>query len=193
MSNWKARLLAYIVDTFIITMLLTLISGFIPERSNYEKLLKESENNVQMFLDNEINAQTYINKEAEIYHDIDKENILFDIIQSIVVIGYFIILPMCYGGKTLGKKLFKIKIVSSNGELTYNNLIIRSFFINGLGYLLLSLALIYVLPSMAYFIVTTILGFIESVLLIISLVMMIKRDDHKTIHDLISDTQVIEG
>ena len=39
MSNWKARLLAYIVDTFIITMLLTLISGIIPERSNYEKLL----------------------------------------------------------------------------------------------------------------------------------------------------------
>jgi len=193
MSNFKSRILAYIVDMFIITIILTLLSSFIPERKNYENLLKEAENNAQLFVDMEIDMQTFINKEAEIQHDIDKENMMFNIMQAMVIIGYFIILPMCYNGKTIGKKLCKIKIVSDSDELSYNSLIIRSIFINGLGYLLLSMALVYILPSMAYFIATTIIGSIESILLIISLVMMIRREDHKTVHDLISGTKVIEG
>lgn len=192
MSNWKSRIFAYIIDMLIITIILTILSSLMPENSNYKRLNDELETNVQMFIDGKIDAQTYINKEAIICHDMDKENILFNIIQSLVVIGYFIVLPMYYGGKTIGKKLFKLKIINYDGELSYNNLIIRAFFINGLGQLLLSMAFIYILPSMAYFIFTIILGLIDSILLVISTIRMIKREDHRTIHDLISGTKVIE-
>ena len=53
------------------------------------------------------------------------------------------------------------------------------------------MALLYILPSFAYFITTSILSLIETVVAIISAVMIIRNDSHKGIHDILSGTKVI--
>lgn len=190
MSNFKSRILAYILDVLIISIVVTLISSIFT-RNNYNKLNDELNKVTENYLNEEIDLSTFIYSQADITQDIDKENVYINLIQGFLIVGYFIILPMCNNGQTLGKKLLKIKIVSEKGELDYNQLIIRSLIVNGLGYLSLSMALLYILPSFAYFITTSILSLIETVVTIISAVMIIRNDSHKGIHDILSGTKVI--
>lgn len=190
MANFKTRLLAYILDALIISVVVTLISSIFPN-SNYKKLNDELDKVTENYADKEINLKTYVYNYVDINQDMLKESLYTNLIQGFLIIGYFIILPVCNNGQTLGKKLFKIKIVSDKGELDYNQLIIRTLIVDGLGYLILSMALLYILPSFAYFITTSILSLVESVVTIISVAMIIKNDNRKGIHDILSGTKVI--
>lgn len=186
----KSRLFAYVLDIFIITLALNLLGNFFVNTDNYSKLNEELNVLSEKYIDGEISTSVYINNQADILKDIDKENIFVNIIQCFLIIGYFIILPYYNNGKTLGKMLFKIKIVSEDGELDYNKLIIRAMLINGLGYLLISMAFVYILPSFGYYILTTILGLVEFVILVSSLITIIKNKE-KGLHDKLSKTKVI--
>ena len=186
---FKSRLVAYIIDVIIIALVLNIIGVFFTRTDNYKKLNDELQTLNEKYVNNEIDTLTFINNQADIAQDLDKEQFLPNILQAFLIIGYFIILPYCNNGKTLGKRLFKIKIVS-DGELDYNKLIVRALLINGLGYLLIILGTVYILPSLAYYILTTILGIIEFVIFIVSAVMIIKNKE-QGLHDKLSKTKVI--
>lgn len=190
MANFKTRLIAYIVDALIISIVVMLISSIFPN-SNYKKLNDELDKVTENYTNKEIDFSTYVYNYADINQDMMKESLYTNLIQGFLIVGYFIILPVCNNGQTLGKKLFKIKIVSDKGELDYNQLIIRTLIVDGLGYLILSMALLYILPSFAYFITTSILSLVETLVTIISVGMIIKNDNHKGIHDILSGTKVI--
>lgn len=190
MSNFKSRLVAYILDALVISIAVTLISSIFP-KNNYNKLNDELNRVTDNYINSEIDLTTYVYNYADINHDMAKENLYTNLIQGFLIVGYFIILPMCNNGQTLGKKLLKIKIVSEKGELDYNQLIIRALIVSGLGYLSLSMALLYILPSFAYLITTSILSLIELAVTIISVIMIIKNENHKGIHDILSGTKVI--
>ncbi len=187
---FKSRLVAYIIDMIVVTLLLNLILCFFKPTNNYIKLNNELETLNKSYLNNKIDAITFINNQADIVHDLDKEKFLPNILEAFILIGYFIILPYCNNGKTLGKQLMRIKIVGVDGNLDYNKLIIRTFLIDGLGYLLVLLGLVYVLPSMGYFILTNVLSILEFILFISSMVMIIKNKE-QGLHDKISKTKVI--
>ena len=58
---------------------------------------------------------------------------MINIINCVIIILYFVVLPLYKNGQTLGKKIFKIKIVREDKEdLTANELIIRNIVVNGL-------------------------------------------------------------
>lgn len=191
MNKLKERVLAYIIDMIIVSLVFSLITVFFSTSSNYKKLNNELEEVTNDFLEQKIDTVTYINKQADISHDMDKEIIMFNVLNGFILVGYFVILPYYYNGQTLGKKLLKIKIESKDGSLTLNQLIIRALIIDGLGSLIILLSLVYVLTGLPYFIVTSCLNLIEVVLTIVSVVFIIKRDDHRAIHDLLSGTEVI--
>ena len=190
MANFKTRLIAYILDALIISVAVTLISSIFPN-SNYKKLNDELNKVTENYTNKEIDFATYVYNYADINQDMMKESLYTNLIQGFLIVGYFIILPVCNNGQTLGKKLFKIKMVSDKGELDYNQLIIRALIVDGLGYLILSMALLYILPSYAYFITTSILSLVETLVTIISVGMIIKNDNRKGIHDILSGTKVI--
>lgn len=71
-------------------------------------------------------------------------NVLSYFVQKVIIIDdqivyvvclliYYIIVPTIFNGNTLGKRFFKMKLVSLNGKLTLEQLIVR----NGIVYLLL--------------------------------------------------------
>lgn len=188
---FKQRLFSYVVDMIIITLALNLIASFFVRSENYKNLNKELEILSEKYINGEISTDIYINNQADITYDLDKENMLLNLCECFLLIGYFILLPYYNNGKTLGKMLFKIKIKSDNDELDFNKLIIRALIIDGIGFLLLGLTFIYVLPSFAYFIFINVLRIIELSILIISSIMIVKGDKHKGIHDILSGTSVV--
>lgn len=188
---FKQRLLSYLVDMLIITLVLNLLASFFIRGENYTKLSTELNTLNEKYINGDINLNVYINNQADITMDLDKENILLNIFEGFLLIGYFILLPYYNNGKTLGKILFKIKVKSDNGDLDFNKLIIRALIIDGIGFLLLSLGFIYILPSFAYFIFTNILKLLEFIILVISSIMIIKNENKKGIHDILSGTSVV--
>ena len=191
-ANFKKRLGAYLLDSIILSIVLGICSSFIPASSNVINLHKQWDMEIDSYLNNEISTKEVINNYSMIAHDIDKEQVGLSIINGFFILIYFVIYPFFNDGQTLGKKVFKIKIKKDNGDLSMNDLIIRNFIVNGLLTLLVSLALIYILPSMSYFITISILNFIQFILVIVSAFMIIYRSDKKGIQDIITHTSVVE-
>lgn len=187
---FKSRIFAYIIDMIIVILLLNLILCFFKPTNNYVKLNNELDNLNESYINGKINTTTFINNQADIVHDLDKEKFLSNILEAFILIGYFIILPYLNNGKTLGKQLMKIKIIGEDGNLDYNKLIIRALVIDGLGYLLIMLGSVYILPSMGYFVLITILSIMEIILFISGIVLIIKNGE-QGLHDKISKTKVI--
>ena len=56
-------------------------------------------------------------------------SILITVLVSII---YFVVFQYNNKGQTLGKKLMKIKVNSLNGDLTMNQLVVRSLLVNSM-------------------------------------------------------------
>lgn len=83
---------------------------------------------------------------------------------------YYVAVPVLWSGYTMGKRLFVIRIIRDDGEkLTFKDTFIREFFA----------ALIY--------------GASLGLVAIISIFMVIIREDKKAIHDIIAKTSVTYG
>lgn len=191
-ANYIRRFSAYLIDIMLVGALILLINYFIPENNNITVLNKEFNNINELILKKEISFSSYIMHFAEIMHDLDKEKIMTYIINAILIISYFVIIPYFKDGKTLGNYIVGIRIVREDREyLSLNNLLIRNFVINGLCYLLASLVCVYILPGFSYFIVVSFFSLIQIILVIISAFMVIYRRDKRGLQDILSKTKVI--
>ena len=187
-AKFSKRLLAYLIDIIILGIVLLIVNIIIP-KDNKEINVKLDTLN-ESYLNKEIEFNEYLNDYSEISYNLDKQNIIYTVVNIVFVIIYFIILPYFLNGQTVGKKLLKIKVIKEN-KLTITSLVIRNLIINGLGYMLLSLLLIYILNPYTYFITTTILSLIQLILMIIILIGLIKNNDKLILHDRLSNTKVV--
>ena len=117
---------------------------------------------------------------------------LTSLLNFILLIGAFVIIPYYNKGQTIGKKLLKIKLVKDEGELSVNDLIIRNIITNGFGYTLIGFAIMFLVSDNVYFITISILSIIQFLLVLISIFMVLYRHDKKGLQDIICKTSVIE-
>lgn len=100
-----------------------------------------------------------------VYFDINTENDSVSLMSNIIIVLFFVTLWVKWGGKTPGKALLGIKIISSKEsteDITFFQGLLRYF-----GY---------ILSTIFFFIGFIIIGF---------------RKDKRGLHDLISDTYVV--
>lgn len=193
-ASLKKRIIAYLIDLFILSSLIGLILLVFNIGGNkniYELELQRSTISTD-FLNKNITYENYITQCAEINYLIDREQIFVNVVNTMIVMLLYVFLPFYMDGSTVGKKLMKIKIVKLDGtKVNMNTLFFRACLINYLGYLLISLAGILILSDFSYFIVTFILTLLEVLLVIISGFMILYRHDKRGIHDILSHTKVI--
>lgn len=191
-ASFLKRLSAYILDALIFSLIFGIFTMIIPESNNVTNLNGQLSDLSESVLKNELSMTVYFNQYAGIVHNLDKELFLSNLFNLILMIGYFAVLPFYYNGQTLGKKIMKIKVVKDNDELTMNDLIIRNIIINGFLFSLIGFALIFIVSDLTYFLIISILCFIEILLVIISVFMILYRHDKKGLHDLWCKTSVVE-
>jgi len=192
-ASFKKRFFAYMIDILILNIALYLVSVFIPVSDSLVNLNNELININNSYINNELDISTYINRYADIAYDIDKELFISNLIACVVIICYFVVYPLYNNGMTLGKKLFGIRIVkNSDDEVSANELIVRYLFINGLGVSILSLCFLFILNNVYYVGAISLLGFLQFLVVIISIFMILYRRDKRSLPDLIAGTKVIE-
>ena len=191
-ASFGKRLAAFIIDSIIVTMVFTLLTNFIPQSKNVENLNQEMSEISEKYLNDEITELEYYNQYGILAHSLDKEMFLSSLLNFVLLIGAFVIVPYYNKGQTVGKNLLKIKLVKAEGELSINDLIIRNVITNGFGYTLIGLTIMFLVSDGVYFTIISILSFIQFLLVIISVFMVLYRHDKKGLQDIICKTSVIE-
>lgn len=182
------RILAYILDMFIIGMIIILISSFM-QTKNMDVLGIEIGSLNEQFLMHEVSFITYLNHYSIAFYDLEKQKILINFITLLIMILYFVVFPYKNKGKTLGKMIFGIKI--SKKDIKITDYLVRALMINGLGYTLFAFILIFILPSFSYFLTVSVIAFMQLALVITSFFMLLYNKE-KTLEDMFTKTSVIE-
>lgn len=191
-AKLSQRILAYLIDLIIIIILISLIEKILPN-DNLQTLNKLFNDTTNLYANKQISFSIYFNQAALLYKQLDKARIMNSVINAILIFIYFIFIPYFFDGKTIGKKILKIKTIRNDKEcLSLKNLVIKNMIDTGLMYMLFSLMLIYILPGTAYFITVIILSLLQIILIIISIIMIAKRKDKRGLNDILSGTKVIK-
>ena len=189
--NFLKRFLAYLIDIILVGTIMGIISAIFTTKNATVLSNQFLELNEQV-INTKLDFGIYYSRVADITLSLDRENFMINIINCVIIILYFVVLPLYTNGQTLGKKIFKIKIVREDKEdLTANELIIRNIVVNGLLNTFLAFCLVFLLSGFEYFTITSILGFIQFVLVVVSACMIIFRKDKKGLHDIITKTKVV--
>ncbi len=189
--NFLKRFLAYLIDIILVGTIMGIISAIFTTKNATVLSNQFLELNEQV-INTKLDFGIYYSRVADITLSLDRENFMINIINCVIIILYFVVLPLYKNGQTLGKKIFKIKIVREDQEdLTANELIIRNIVVNGLLNTFLAFCLVFLLSGFEYFTITSILGFIQFVLVVVSVCMIIFRKDKKGLHDIITKTKVV--
>lgn len=94
----------------------------------------------------------------------------YAVIFTIIMLIYYIVIPFFFNGQTIGKKIFKLKILREDeGKLDYRTM----FYREGIGRIFLNFASL-------------------GITIIVSTIIMIIREDNKDLADILAKTKVID-
>ncbi len=187
------RLVAYIIDILLVSLVCSTIMFLLPENKNYDKYMNEFEQVQLDLVENNITLEEYANKAIDIVYDIDYSNVASMIIEVVIIILYFIVFQFYNKGQTLGKKLMKLRVVSIHSdELTLNQMAYRSLIINSILVNILIIGSLLFLGRNSYYYASGTIQMIAGIVMLVTLFMILLRHDGRGIHDLVAGTKVIQ-
>ena len=196
--NFK-RIIAYIIDVLLVSVVVAFLSmiDFInPTQEQYNDAYLEYEEISNQFLASEadinIDPNNMLNEIAPHYYKVQKYLLPRNIIQIFCIIAYFIVFNLLNNGQTLGKKLMRIKIVANKGKLTWKNYLIRNIILNELLINILLCVMVFFIKDTQFYTFSMILTYVSATILIVDVLMMLFRKDKRSLHDILSNTKVIE-
>jgi len=196
-ATFLQRLAAYLVDTLIISVIISFFGLAIPQDEDlYEKLEEQANTLVEQITSSEseeIDINSYLENYETLVYEMDKASYIDNLIGLVVYIAYFVIFQYLNKGQTLGKKLLKLKIVSTNGqELRPSSIVIRALIVNSIFRMIILLASINFIEKDAYMIINTMISNLELIIVVVIAFMILFRKDKQGLHDMITKTQVIK-
>ena len=185
------RLVAFMIDIMIVSMIVSVISYPFRDYEKVEKMEKESSQLMEKYMYSEIDMEDFISQYVDIYYQMARDNGFVSLLSIFVGICYYVVYQIYHKGQTIGKKLMKIRIVSEQGDLFMNQMIMRSFLANFILINLISFLLMLFSSKYTYFYSSGILELIQYIIVFISIFMIVFRKDGCAVHDLLVQTKVV--
>lgn len=144
--------------------------------------------------DNKMTEEEYIVKMNDYYYQIERNSTFIYILDIVICLLYFVLFQGYTDGQTLGKKLMRIKVVSSDPshKCNYKMLFIRSIFLFSIIYNLISCISCYIVPVNSFTIFSNILYMLNNILQLIVASTIIFDVRRRGVHDLVAGTCVVE-
>lgn len=193
-ASLKKRVMAYIIDMFIVGMIISIISlGYNSNNSRLDNLNKELDDVTSSYVNREITDMEYINAVSGINYDINKVNIVSNTLYVVVCIGYFVMFQYLNDGASIGKKFMHIKIVNKDKKrVSLFKIFIRTSIVDDIIPTILTIILLYLTKGITYMSLCGIINFLSFVYIIICIITIKKRKDNLAINDIMSGSYVIE-
>lgn len=188
-ADFFKRIFAYMIDYFIILLVLSFITANINVGSD----ITEKVNNLtNEYKNGNITIEEYNEEVLPLNYELTKRKLPVNVITCVIIIGYYIVFAYFNKGQTLGKKICKIRIVNDKGErASIWNILIRSLFIYGIITTLYSLISINFLDIESFNYSVSVVSVIECLFIVVSLLMMLYKKDGRGLHDIVAKTKVI--
>ena len=189
---------AYIMDMIIIALISSMfvkIEFINPKYDEYLKVYNEYLDYTSEIKD--IKQLENDSKITDLSYDLAKTGIASSIISLVVTTLYFVGFQYLNRGQTLGKKVFKIKVVDGDkGRVKLYQLLVRSLLIISTPSLFFLTSFITILAvaflsKTAYFKVIQFTQLFDITVLCASFILMMFREDGKGLHDLLMGTRVV--
>lgn len=186
------RILAYLIDIFIVICIATILTIFIPVSEEYTNQMNELNAVLEDYSSGDISETEYLEKFNDISYIVNKESVQVSVVSVVLSIIYFVVLAYYMNGQTFGKKIMKIQVVSANSKkLTMNNYLIRSLLVDSILINTISIVTILFLEKSSYLKVYDVISTIFGAVYVIIFAMILFRQDGRGLHDLLANTKVI--
>lgn len=201
------RISAFLIDIFLVTFISTIFSSISyvnPFIGNYKVAYDEyreiykSESESVLTNPTIKNVVDYSNKMSKQIYKIDYSMLFNNIYYLVFSFLYFVLFAYFTNGQTLGKKLFKLKVVRQDGEkVKLSNLMLRtllsgsSIFMGVNIIVVIQLLLLMIPQNQVYFYAILFSSMISYVIEIIGLVLLFSKE-HRSLDDIIGSTKVID-
>ena len=190
--SFLKRVVAYLIDIILVTLLSTAISMLFIDNTNYKAQTEQLMNLTSKYTSNEITREEYTKQFDELNYYLTKEGVGTTIVNCSVALVYYVILCYFCQGITLGKYLMKLRIVSSNDkELNMGHYLIRGLFANLILSNLISIIFVYSMNKDTFVSIYPKASNVLTVFLLASIIFVMYRKDGRGLHDLMSNTKVI--
>lgn len=184
------RLGAYLFDFIVVTFIVSIITINFKVNSTitnktYDLLIGAA--------NGEIVLEEHSDELFELNYEYQKSIIPSTVVSIVISIGYFIVFAYLNKGQTLGKKIFKIKVVNKDGNNpSIWNMLGRSIPLYGIITGIINIIGVYVFNVKMFNYTSTIVNYIYYGFIIICFFMVMYKKDGKGLHDLIGRTYVKE-
>lgn len=186
------RILAYLIDIFIVICIATILTMFIPVSKEYTNQMNELNAVLEDYSSGDISETEYLEKFNDISYIVNKESVQVSIVSVVLSTIYFVVLAYYMNGQTFGKKIMKIQVVSANSKkLTMNNYLIRSLIVDSILMNTISIVTILFLEKSSYLKVYDVTSTIFGAIYVVIFAMILFRQDGRGLHDLLANTKVI--
>lgn len=186
------RLVAFIIDSILVFLLSLGVVFVLPGNEKHEKYVKELEQLQVDHLEIKVEDDEYVEKLKDLVYDADYTGALVTFTQVIIFIGYFVVFQYKNNGQTLGKKLMKLKVVSTGSkELKLSQVVIRTALCDSILINLLLVICVLLINRNYYYYASFGLQLLNYGIIIVALFMILFRKDGKGLHDLVAKTKVI--
>lgn len=201
------RISAFLIDVFLVTFVSTIFSSISyvnPFMENYKVAYDEyreiykSESESVLTNPTIKNVVDYSNKMSKQIYKIDYSMLFNNIYYLVFSFLYFVLFAYFTNGQTLGKKLFKLRVVRQDGEkVKLSNLMLRtllsgsSIFMGVNIIVVIQLLLLMISQNQVYFYAILLSSMISYVIEIIGLVLLFSKE-HRSLDDIIGSTKVID-
>ena len=186
------RIIAYLIDLIIVLLLAGIISTIFVNNDNYKKESNKLMELTKSYTEGKITKEEYTKEFDTANYYLTKDGVGVTVINTCVAIVYYVI--MCYfcGGITLGKHIMKLRIVSANDKkLNLGHFLLRSLYVNLILSNLASIILVSTLNKDAFVKIYPKVSNTLTILLLVTLVFIMYREDGRGLHDLISNTKIV--
>jgi len=186
------RLFAYCIDILLVSFVVSIVA--LPFYNEKEMMKYEEQTNalVEKMTKEEITPDEFMLESMNITYNQARANGIIALVTIIVEILYFVVYQLYNGGQTIGKKMIKIKVVSKDGELTTNQMLFRALIINSILLELISFGFMLFSSKEIYFFGVGFFDIIQSIIIIVSALMIIYSKSSRGIHDLVTHTEVLK-
>jgi len=211
------RIIAYMIDIIIVSVISTLITSnsyinkdynkYINTYEEYEKFYDEYEESIEglqesleyeAITEEEYNSKLdklnndYNDKSVDYNYKLVKLSIIPTIISTLILLLYFVVIQYYLGGKTLGKRIMKLRVVNKNDrKLNIFNFLLRSLILNNVLINLLSVLMIIILSKKGYILYNEIIYIINYVIEMAIVFMLLFDKNNRGLHDYIANTKVV--
>ena len=199
MDTILKRVMAYIIDILIVSIIATMISsvGLInPYKDEYEEAYDEYADVVAQIQEegSGVDRDASEDELITLYYNVNKYNVVRSGISVVCTILYFALLQSLMNGQTIGKKIMKIRVVANKDDkkLNFGNFLIRSVILNNVIFSVLFIVGIYLFDVSGYYNYSIVVSYLQMLLLTVIMLMVVLRKDFRGLHDFVAGTKVID-